>query len=665
MAYNKTEKNTENSSINKDLTKANKLFIKKMDNSLDILDDDDISEDTLNIILKNNSGSFNCPKNTSFDDSLANTSEEDIIKNKIDNSKNLVNENEKDKDEDWKKKRRIEIIKKIEEYENIIKNDKNKNYTLQHLTTSKDFTTLEGNLDISITQDTNKMILLENISKLNDDQVKIINYFTTSLKDNVNKNIIILGPAGTGKSFCIKTIASYLNYFNKNIIISTHQNLAAQNIDGITLHSLFGFNNDRSKGFIFFKKSIHIMKLNYKSEKRKYYTESINKIEFLPKKWFNIKPENNYLIIDEISMIGIEYLYDINNILQCGFNNKQPFGGINIICLGDFKQLEPIRDSSLYKLKDDTLIKTFTLFELSINQRQENHEFYDLCLAVRNGCLKSKHKKMLKSRLVSNFPEISKEISNIIHIKPTNRLCDFHNINKLISNNKQIYLIESNNEEGKECFNYLNQNDLVKIDGISKYSLISVGAKIMFISNFKISNGLSDIKICNGMVGTIIDIKIIDENKVIEDKISISKIPEFKPYYDLLKSKNIKKCSAINCYLIVNFENNETLNISAIKREIVFDTLVDGHIKPTKLYERTGYPIMLSWAVTTHKIQGITLNEAVIDMSYANFNTQQTYINISRVRDFEKFYITELMLPLKTSNNKTEIKDFIKSFNKN
>ena len=136
------------------------------------------------------------------------------------------------------------------------------------------------------------------------------------------ENLFITGPAGTGKSILIKYIKDFCFKNSIEIFITAMTGCAALLIDGITLQSWAGICNGSENIDILVKK--------------------IRRNKEVKSKWQN----TNILIIDEISMLSGNFLDKLNDIAKIIRKNKNPFGGIQIILVGDLFQLEPIYDES-------------------------------------------------------------------------------------------------------------------------------------------------------------------------------------------------------------------------------------------------------------------------------------------------------------------------------
>lgn len=472
----------------------------------------------------------------------------------------------------------------------------------------------------------NEQITSEVENNLTEDQKHIINYVQNCLKEKTNCNMIILGSAGTGKSFLLNYIEKILTNKKRNVLISSYQSIAASNINGITLYKLFSFFGNRSTTRINFTDNTCIMLK--KNKKNKYKKENVFYTPcYDSKKIFSNTNYKNWLLIDEISNISLELLDDINSVLQTAFESKEIFGGVNIIFFGDFHQLKPVEENPIYNIREKNhFIKNFVLFELTTNLRQKNKDFFQLCECIKKSILTSDQKKKLHSRLISNLSEEEKkDINKITYIFPTKKKCEDYNNFHLKNLNKPIYEINAVDKYYEKIT--LSEKEKLNFQGLNQKILIAEESKVMITTNFTLYKQLYS----NGEFCFITKIIKNDEKKT---------------KYDVY----------------VKFDNKDEILLPEIERSI--EITKKDNIKIIA-FMRTMLPIQLSWAVTTHKIQGITLKEAVIDLSYNNFDPVQLYVSISRVQNFDKLYITDLKLPLNKSKDRKIVESFIKELKKN
>ncbi|QKE44605.1 hypothetical protein Yalta_158 [Yalta virus] len=574
------------------------------------------------------------------------------------------------------------------------------------------------------------------MSDLNADQQKIKDYVQNCFDKKKICHLLIQGVAGTGKSFLINKIVEMSNSYDMKCIIGSHQAIAAALVNGLTLCKIFGVFGSRDKANLSIGGYNYFLERN--EQKNTYDKKTIKRSMYLREdKNFNIIPQKNILIIDEISMVGLEFLDDMDHMLQSAFDNKKPFGGINLIFCGHFSQLRPVKETPIFTLTVDHFVKHMKLFELTINQRQQDQEFFDLCNGVMRSCLKSDQKKLLKSRLVSNFdPSIFKDL---VHIFPTKKLCYEHNMKRLLDLNEEDYYFLKANDNGeyksiskdeKKCFNGLNEfiifarnakimitvnhesflnGEIYKIGHINLKKTISLDEflhglddedkrSIISISNI-LSTQRKKIYYCKPQhIEIFVDrsTKFLysdskqneteDDDDACISLVSDNKETSSSSLEDTQLTKNDNKditengslclnedsCSSlIDQMESVNLQDKECLTkISPCDKAInivVVKKNRNGYEESEnrKIFNRCIQPFQLAWAVTTHKIQGISLDEGIIDLGEANFDPVQLYVNISRLRSLDNMYIRDLQLPLPVSPYKKIIKKFIEEIKTN
>lgn len=549
--------------------------------------------------------------------------------------------------------------------------------------------------------------------ELSDEQQHVIDHIKKKINNQDKKSFksIVLGAAGTGKSFLIEYMTKIITDNNKICLVCAHQGIAATNINGVTIYKLFSF-FDRKKGCV----QINNTKYYFEKENYNKTTQVYKKIRKIRncygdiKKTFSQNPLDTWLIIDEVSMISLEVIDDIDILLKAAYNSKEIFGNVNVIFLGDYNQLKPVKETPMYNIgTKDHFIKYFTLFELTINQRQKDKEFFELCQDIKKGILTSKQKKLLKSRLIDNIGD-KKIIKDMIHIYPLKQKCELHNISKLKKINSDIYIIKADDIYlDNMCKTALSKDEKSYFNGLYNFLVLAIGAKIMITANDSSS------KYCNGTIGTITNIVLTDEykkqyesvthqgrkavypteknntptitqaegdtqintslhsssNKNIFELLTPDEQIELKKIEHVFQKKNIHKYGANNCIITIQINNtSEEFNLGIITRSIeqTYEVLDKNNKVVTSkktVFTRTMYPLQLAWAITTHKIQGVTLDEAVIDLGEENFDPVQLYINISRVKTLNNVYITSLSLPLKKSSDRKIISAFIKTIKDN
>ena len=303
------------------------------------------------------------------------------------------------------------------------------------------------------------------------------------------------------------------------------------------------------------------------------------------------------LAIDEISMISAPIFDLLNELLKAIRQNDKPFGGLQLILFGDFLQLPPInRDlqmsndyqfcfqSEAWKDLNPKFILLKTVF------RQEDENFVRLLNNIRFGKVDENDISILESRIGSK--------EQFGAIKPT--ILASHNAQVDLVNQEQLKKISGISKTFTAKFSGdTNKIDFLKKNCLAGQSLeLKVGAQVMMLKNTHQKEGVT-----NGSIGII------------------------------------KEFSTRNNYPIVEFNNGKILTITpeiwslekfdVEKREIVVEA------------EMSQMPLLLAWAITIHKSQGMTLDKVKCDLSKV-FADGQIYVALSRVRSLEGLYIDGL-----------------------
>jgi hypothetical protein len=191
---------------------------------------------------------------------------------------------------------------------------------------------------------------------------------------STRSNILITGSAGTGKSFLIKKIEEKLLELKRNVVVTATSGVAASNIDAITLHSFGGIglgNND------------HFTSLDY--------ANNVLKNKTVTKRY----KETDVLIIDEISMVDGNFLFLLSKIAQHIRRNVRPFGGMQLVLLGDFLQLPSRCECQFYEHPHfNFFIDAVCLLDTSF--RQTDPVFLSLLNCVRVGKINDSVNQHLK-----------------------------------------------------------------------------------------------------------------------------------------------------------------------------------------------------------------------------------------------------------------------------
>ncbi|MEK7100428.1 MAG: PIF1 family ATP-dependent DNA helicase [Patescibacteria group bacterium] len=377
------------------------------------------------------------------------------------------------------------------------------------------------------------------------------------------KNLFITGKAGTGKSTLLKVIRDALT---ENYVILAPTGVAAVNIGGQTIHSFFGFRPD-----------ITIEKVLRRKHPRN------------PDVCKNLE----VLIIDEISMVRADLLDCVNTFLTMhGPEKGRPFGGVQLIFIGDLYQLPPIvtyKEKEIfsemylspYFFDSKAFSETeFKIVELTKIYRQTEQEFIDILNAVRNKSVDDDLLFTLNKRVDFNFdPEPVEGYIELVTINAKAQEINNRRLKVLVG---KMYSYEGVIEGDFDERSYPAPHVLD----------LRVGAQIMLTNNDKLGRWF------NGTVGIV--------NKIQETKIGNN--------------------------IFVKLENGEVVEVESNKWEMYkfsFDRL-SQKITTEIAGSFTQYPLILSWAVTIHKSQGKTFNKVIVDMGAGAFAHGQTYVALSR-----------------------------------
>lgn len=396
------------------------------------------------------------------------------------------------------------------------------------------------------------------------------------------ENLFITGKAGTGKTALLREIRKM--YAGKKVVaVLAPTGVAARNAEGFTMHSFLRL---PLKPYLpEHKVKPDLFQLNDKG------AETLRGIDIM--------------IIDEISMVRCDMLDAANAILQHYRHNDKPFGGVQLIMFGDLYQLSPVAASEDKKvLKGGYNANEFYFFlsqalrnldyrvvELQKIHRQDNREFINLLNAVRVGEISVGSLKMLESRVDRNIKQTPQD-----------------SVITLMTHNYQSKILNRDMYERLNTQEYPYKAKIVEVTDrwYDKYPVdynlrLKVGARVMFQRNDN-----ENMKYNNGTMGWVTGltedgIYVVTDNG---DKVDVKRAvwQQFDYYVD-------KKTKTI--YTQVSAEYHQ-------------------------------YPLKLAWAVSIHKSQGLTLDEANIDASQT-FAFGQVYVALSRCKTLEGIHLLEMI----------------------
>jgi len=406
------------------------------------------------------------------------------------------------------------------------------------------------------------------------------------------ENVFVTGKAGTGKSTFLRWITRELAD-KKSVAVLAPTGLAAINVGGQTIHSFFLFPPDTS---VISSKTFNKNKL-------------ISKLQLV-----------DIIIIDEVSMVRADLLDKVDLYLKLANTPGVPFGGKQMVFIGDLYQLPPVLrtdDTEEFYKEYETeyffsakCMKNFDyhIIELQKMYRQNEKKFVNVLNRIRKGKVKEKHFKYLNER-------VKKKIDHSIFITTVNRVADEKNLIELNKLESEPYYFECH------CSGTFKDAEKPAPELLQ----LKVGAQIMLLTNEK-----------NWVNGTLAQVINILYHDVIIARSTEGNILEITRH-TWEKGK----------YEVVDKFNKNGDMVASLEKSIsgVF----------------VQYPIKLAWAVTIHKSQGQTFDRAVVDLSQGAFATGQAYVALSRVRSYEGLSLT---VPIHEGHIKTDhrINTYFKEF---
>lgn len=390
-----------------------------------------------------------------------------------------------------------------------------------------------------------------------------------------NKNLFLTGKAGTGKTTFLHNLR---RVSPKRMVVVAPTGVAAINAGGVTIHSFFQLP---------FGPFIPTDNEEEAKENRNVQKFSREKI--------NILRSIDLLVIDEISMVRADTLDAIDSVLRRFKNKNKPFGGVQLLMIGDIQQLAPvIKDDewdilkqwyrSIYFFNSRALMMSqYICIELTHIYRQTDSEFIDLLNKVRDSRIDGDVLSKLNKRYNPDF--VKKIPDGYIMLTTHNHQAKSINERKLAQIDAKEHRFKALTQGEFPEYSFPTDNELV----------LKEGAQVMFVKNDNSREKL----FYNGKIGVI--------EKINKDSIRV-------------------KCSGDEDSITV-----EMAEWQNIKYSINEDTEeIQEEVAGTFIQ----YPLKLAWAITIHKSQGLTFERAIIDASAA-FAHGQVYVALSRCKSLE------------------------------
>lgn len=418
--------------------------------------------------------------------------------------------------------------------------------------------------------------------RLSIEQQNLFDYIEQS-----ENNIFVTGRAGTGKS----TLLSYLvENTQKNVAVCAPTGVAALNVAGVTIHSLFGF------PFGILGEQDIARHLNRRTRE--------------------VLAALDVLVIDEVSMVNADMMDAISKSMGIARGRRKiPFGGAQVVMFGDPYQLSPVPGNNeeraymaenyqspwffdAHVWREDSLER----FELGEIFRQSDEEFKSILNAIRIGEVEQTMLDRL-NQAGNRFPPHD----DVIRLATINAAVDS-------TNRERMSRLTTKPKTFEAIFSASDESAFGKTLPADPMLELKVGAQVMFIKNDDGKRtGEGTLKRwVNGTIGKVVDLPSSGGVTVEVDgeKLDVGKATWEK----------------------VRYEIEEEFDEETGKVKEVLVTI------PLAEYQQI--PLRPAWSVTIHKSQGQTYDEVVIDLGRGAFSPGQTYVALSRVRSLEGLYLT-------------------------
>ena len=408
--------------------------------------------------------------------------------------------------------------------------------------------------------------------------------YILTLVNQTNRNIFLTGKAGTGKTTLLHKI---INTCYKNTVVVAPTGIAALNASGVTIHSMFQL------PFASFLPTLsnppivnEFLRFENRFSLRKHFQMHKNKQQVIR--------NMELLIVDEVSMLRADVLDAMDYMLQFIRKDKRPFGGVQVLFIGDLLQLPPVVKQEewevlkhyykgMYFFQSEVITQNPLLYvELETIYRQTDKLFISILNHLRENQLTSEDIKQLEKYVQPDFPK--KHLKDYITLTTHNAKADAMNQREMSKLTSPLFSYEADIVDDFPEYLY----------PIEKVIQLKEGARVMFIKNDISGEHL----FFNGKMGTVVSLS--------EGEITVK----------------------LDGGRVINVERYEWENVRYKLNETTKD------IEEERLGSFTQYPLRLAWAITIHKSQGLTFEKAILDLASV-FASGQAYVAFSRLRSLD------------------------------
>ena len=413
-----------------------------------------------------------------------------------------------------------------------------------------------------------------------------------------NQNIFLTGKAGTGKTTFLRNLKKQSP---KRMVVVAPTGVAAINAGGVTIHSFF----QMSFG----------PQIPQNPDQPRLEPVLAAGIKRFSREKINIMRSLDLLVIDEISMVRADILDEIDAVLRRYKNRYKPFGGVQLLMIGDLQQLAPVvKEDEWQILKPyyDTCFffsshalkrSRFIGIELKHIFRQSDQRFIDLLNNVRENRMDEATLQELNKRYIPGFNPEEKE--GYITLTTHNYQSQQINDSKLGKLSAKSHRFKAEVKGEFPEYSYPTDPDLE----------LKIGSQVMFVKN----DTSAEKRFYNGKIGKII--------KIGDDLIDVQCPGDYLPI-------EVEKAEWQNAKYTLNETTQEI-------EEDVIGTFMQ-------------FPLKLAWAITIHKSQGLTFEKAIID-ARASFAHGQVYVALSRCKTLEGLVLSSSIASHSVKNDTTVI----------